>query len=190
MRFFLSLIAALILAFPVLAQDAENVLVIEIAGEANGTIEIELFPDLAPGHVARIKDLARAGQYDNVAFHRVIPGFMAQTGDVKYGTRENFGSGRAGFGSSDLPDLPAEFSDAKHIEGVVSMARANDPNSANSQFFIMFDEAPFLDGQYTVFGRVVTGMDVVHEIRKGDESQNGVVPEPDFMTSVRVKSDL
>ena len=186
--------ALMALAAPAIAQDAtpdpENVLVIKVEGaDANGSVEIELLPDLAPQHVARIKELARAGAYDGVAFHRVIPGFMAQTGDVKYGTRDAFAQGRAGFGGSDLPNLPAEFNETPHTEGIVSMARAQDPNSANSQFFIMFADAPFLDGQYTVFGRVISGMEIVHAIAKGEREQNGMVSAPDFMASVSVKGD-
>ena len=171
-------------------MDPENILVIEVEGAANGTVEIQLLPQLAPGHVERIKELARTGAYDGVAFHRVIPGFMAQTGDVKYGTKDAFGGGRAGFGGSDLPDLDAEFNDMPHTEGIVSMARSQNPNSANSQFFIMFGPAPFLDGQYTVFGQVISGMEVVHEIQKGDRANNGAVAEPDYMASVKVKADL
>ena len=192
-RYFLKSVAAAFLAasLPVFAQDVdpENVLLIEVEGSANGVVQIELLPDLAPQHVARIKELARAGAYDGVAFHRVIPGFMAQTGDVKYGTRDAFADGRAGFGGSDLPDLPAEFNETPHKEGVVSMARGQNPNSANSQFFIMFADAPFLDGQYTVFGRVTSGMEVVHEITKGTREGNGAVDDPDFMASVKVMAD-
>lgn len=194
-RFFLKFIAATLVAatMPAFAQDtatdAENVIVIEVEGSTVGSIEVELLPQIAPQHVARIKELARSGAYDGVAFHRVIPGFMAQTGDVKYGTKDAFGDGKAGFGGSDLPDLPAEFNETPHKEGVVSMARSQNPNSANSQFFIMFDDAPFLDGQYTVFGQVISGMEVVHAIKKGTKEQNGAVAEPDFMASVKVKAD-
>lgn len=178
------------MAGPALAADDENTLIIEVGGSNTGTVEVELLPDLAPNHVDRIKELARAGKYDNVVFHRVIEGFMAQTGDVEHGTLETFPSGRAGTGGSDMPDLAAEFSAEPHIEGVLSMARAQNPNSANSQFFIVFGDATFLDGQYTVFGRVTSGMDVVHGIKKGDRNANGAVDDPDHMVSVRVKSDL
>jgi len=183
------LAASLALATPGFAADDENTLVIEVGGGTSGSVEIELLPDLAPNHVARIKELARAGSYDNVVFHRVIPGFMAQTGDVEHGMLETAGNGRAGMGGSDLPDLAQEFNNEPHVEGVVSMARAQNPNSANSQFFIVFDDATFLDGQYTVFGRVTSGMEVVHAIKKG-VGQSGAVTDPDHMVSVRVKSDL
>ena len=191
-RTFLKLLLAIGLAgaLPAVAQEADNVLVITVEGEANGTIEIELLPDLAPQHAERLKELARSGAYDGVAFHRVIPGFMAQTGDVQYGTREAFSDGRAGFGGSELPNLPAEFSSEPYVQGVVGMARAQDPNSANSQFFIMFNEAEFLNGQYTVVGRVLQGMDVVNSIKKGTQAGNGAVDQPDYMSTVRVKSDL
>lgn len=185
-RVFLALVAAA-LAAPVSAQDAENILVIEVEGKANGTVEIELLPDLAPQHVERIKTLAREGAYNDVAFHRVIEGFMAQTGDVQFGKREGYGRG-AGTGGSELPDLPAEFSETPFDRGVVGMARSQNPNSANSQFFIMFDEGHFLNGQYTVLGRVISGMEVVDEITRG-QGQGGSVPEPDYMKSVRIKSD-
>jgi peptidylprolyl isomerase len=189
-----ALLAAAVLAVGLaggaLAQDDENVLVIEVAGEANGTVEIELLPDVAPQHVERIKTLAREGAYDGVAFHRVIDGFMAQTGDVEFGTREAYGQRRAGTGGSSYGDLPAEFSDEAFEAGVLGMARSQDPNSANSQFFIMFDPAPHLNGQYTVVGRVISGQDVVDAIKRG-QGQNGVVAsDPDVMASVRVKGDM
>ncbi len=184
------LTALLALALPALAaaQDPGNVLVIEVEGQAEGTVEIELLPEVAPQHVARIRTLARSGAYDGVAFHRVIDGFMAQTGDVQWATRETIDEGRAGTGGSDLPDLPAEFSDIPFDRGVVGMARARDPDSANSQFFIMFDEGYFLNGQYTVVGRVIEGMEVVDEIRRG-AGQSGAVDDPDFMADVRIKAD-
>ncbi|MEM8871006.1 MAG: peptidylprolyl isomerase [Pseudomonadota bacterium] len=185
-RIFLALVVASV-ATLAQAQDPANTLVIEIEGNANGVVEIELLPDLAPEHVQRIKDLAQSGAYDGVAFHRVIDGFMAQTGDVQYATRDTVGLGRAGTGGSDLPDLPAEFSAAPFLRGTVGMARAQNPNSANSQFFIMFDEGAFLNGQYTVFGRVTSGMEVVDQIQRG-AGQSGVVAEPDYMKSVRLKS--
>jgi peptidylprolyl isomerase len=187
-RTFLALAAALGLAGAALAQSADDVLVIEVDGSVQGTIEIALRPDIAPQHVARIKELARAGAYDGVVFHRVIDGFMAQTGDVAHGKRDTFGQGRAGTGGSDLPDLPAEFSGESFGKGTVGMARSQDPNSANSQFFIMFAPAPHLDGQYTVVGEVVAGQDVVDAIKKGSGG-NGEVSDPDWMAQVRVKGD-
>jgi len=195
-RVFLGAFAAVALAampFAALAQDAdpENVLVIEIAGNANGTVEILLRPDVAPENVARLKELARSGAYDNVAFHRVIEGFMAQTGDVQFGRVETYDARLAGRGSSDLDDLPAEFSNLAYDEGVVGMARAQDPNSANSQFFIMFVRYPSLDGNYTVVGRVISGLDVIHEIKRGEMGANGAVfEEPDYMASVKIKADM
>lgn len=163
-------------------------LVIEVAGEANGTVEILLRPDLAPEHVAQVTALAEAGAYDNVVFHRVIDGFMAQTGDVQFGKADGDTS-RAGMGGSDRPDLPAEFSDIAFVRGVVGMARAQDPNSANSQFFIMFDTASSLNGQYAVIGRVTSGMDVVDAIKRGRGPNGSVLGEPDVMTSVSVVSN-
>ena len=152
----------------------------------DGDVKIELFPDVAPKHVERIKKLADEGAYDNVVFHRVIDGFMAQTGDVKFGnsSNKNFDLRRAGMGGSDLPDLPAEFNDLPHDRGTVSMARSSDPNSANSQFFICFKPAPFLDRQYTVFGKVIEGMDHVDNIKRG-EGQNGEVSDPDKIISFK-----
>lgn len=191
MRFFTTLLAAATLAAaPLFAADDENTLVIEVAGENSGIIEIELLPKVAPQHVERIKRLARDGQYNDVVFHRVIDGFMAQTGDVEHGKREGFNLRYAGMGGSALPDLPAEFSDIDYQPGVVGMARSQNPNSANSQFFIMFAPAPFLNGQYTVVGRVAVGQEVVDGIKKGDQASNGAVAEPDYMKTVRVKSDI
>ena len=187
-RTFLALAAALGLAGAALAQSADDVLVIDVDGSRKGTIEIALRPDLAPQHVARIKELARAGAYDGVVFHRVIDGFMAQTGDVAYGKRDTFGQGMAGTGGSDLPDLPAEFSGEHFAKGTVGMARSMDPDSANSQFFIMFAPAPHLDGQYTIVGEVVAGQEVVDALRKG-AGGNGEVSDPDWMARVRVKGD-
>ncbi len=181
----LGLVAALLIgAVPALADDA-NTLVIDVSGSANGRVEIALLPDVAPEHVARIKTLAREGAYDGVAFHRVIEGFMAQTGDVEHGTRARFSSGRAGTGGSSYPDLPAEFSAEPFERGTVGMARAQNPNSANSQFFIMFAPAPHLNGQYTVVGRVIGGQDVVDSIARGS-GRGGSVAEPDFMETVRI----
>jgi len=154
----------------------------------DGDVVIELFPDVAPKHVERIKKLANDGLYDNVVFHRVIDGFMAQTGDVRFGNSSNndFDLNKAGMGGSNLPDLPAEFNDLPHERGTVSMARSSDPNSANSQFFICFKPAPFLDRQYTVFGKVVEGMDYVDSIKRGD-GQNGAVSDPDKIVSFKSK---
>jgi len=163
-------------------------LLIKVMGSVTGTIEIELLNDIAPEHVARIEALAKSGKYDNVVFHRVIDGFMAQTGDVQYGIRGNSDIAKAGMGSSDMPDLKAEFSDEKFVAGTVGMARATSVDSANSQFFIMFGAAPFLDGQYTVVGHVVAGQDVVNAIRKGDSNNNGAVAQPDYMKTVRVSA--
>ena len=153
----------------------------------DGDVKIELFEDVAPNHVKRIKELADSGQYDNVVFHRVIDGFMAQTGDVKFGNSSNdkFDLRRAGMGGSDLPDLKQEFNNLPHERGTLSMARSQDPNSANSQFFICFKEASFLDRQYTVFGKVIEGMELVDKIKRGDENQNGSVENPDKIISFK-----
>ena len=158
-------------------------LVIEVDGATTGKIVIDLLPDVAPKHVAQITALAEKGAYDDVVFHRVIDGFMAQTGDVQFG--HGGGSAEAGMGGSDLPDLPAEFSATTFERGTVGMARSQDPNSANSQFFIMFAPAPHLDGQYTVVGQVVEGMDVVDALKKGDGG-NGEVTSPDRMAKVTI----
>src|SRR6056297_418711 len=161
-------------------------LVIDVEGEANGTIVVDLLPEVAPLHVERITALAEAGAYDDVVFHRVIDGFMAQTGDVEFG-KLGGDMGMAGRGGSDRPDVPAEFSDIPFERGTVGMARAASPDSANSQFFIMFDEGAFLNGQYTVFGRVIEGMDVVDAIKRGEGQNGAVIGEPDRMTRVRVE---
>ena len=162
-------------------------LVITVAGQANGDVVIDLLPDVAPAHVEQITALAESGTYDDVVFHRVIEGFMAQTGDVEFGKFGGDLSG-AGRGKSERPDIPAEFSEIPFDRGVVGMARSASPDSANSQFFIMFDEGHFLNGDYTVFGRVISGMDVVDAIKRGDRNQNGVVSEaPDRMVAVRVE---
>ena len=139
-----------------------------------GDVKIELFPDVAPNHVKRIKQLAQEGKYDGVVFHRVIDGFMAQTGDVKFGnfSNDNFNLRSAGTGGSDLPNLKEEFSDLPHVRGTLSMARSQDPNSANSQFFICFKESSFLDRQYTVFGKVVEGMEFVDKIKRGEPASD------------------
>ena len=182
--------AALLFALPAMEakaveiKDPENTLVIELK---SGEVVIEMLPDVAPLHVARIKELASSGQYDGVAFHRVIEGFMAQTGDVQFGDmNDGFDPRRVGTGGSDLPDVQAEFSKLPFDRGVAGMARAQNPNSANSQFFIMFDEGYFLNGQYTVFGRVIAGMDVVDAIKRGTGPNGAVVGEPDRMVSVTV----
>ena len=156
----------------------ENIMILKLK---DGDIKIELFEDVAPNHVKRIKQLAQEGKYNGVVFHRVIDGFMAQTGDVKFGNSSNddFDLKRAGQGGSDLPDLKEEFSDLPHERGTLSMARSQNPNSANSQFFICFKESSFLDRQYTVFGKVIEGMDLVDKIKKGDSDDNGSVSNPD-----------
>ena len=152
----------------------------------DGDVKIEMFPDVAPNHVKRITELANSGKYDNVVFHRVIDGFMAQTGDVKFGNSDSseFDLRRAGMGGSDLPDLQQEFNSLPHDRGTLSMARSSDPNSANSQFFICFKAAPFLDRQYTVFGKVIEGMEFVDKIKLGDGS-NGEVSNPDKIISFK-----
>ena len=169
------------------AAGKDDTMVIELE---SGDVVIQLRPDLAPKHVAQIEKLVRDGAYDNVAFHRVIDGFMAQTGDVRYGDmKDGFDPQRVGTGGSDLPDIQAEFSQEHFVRGTVGMARSQDPNSANSQFFIMFAPAPSLDGQYTVVGEVVSGMENVDKIQKGDEAANGVVENPDRMLDVHMASD-
>ncbi len=162
----------------------ENIMILKLK---DGDVKIELFEDVAPNHVKRIKELANDGKYDNVVFHRVIDGFMAQTGDVKFGNSESkdFDLRRAGMGGSDLPDLKQEFNSLPHDRGTLSMARSSDPDSANSQFFICFKPAPFLDRQYTVFGKVIEGMDLVDKIKRGDESNNGSVSDPDKIISFK-----
>ena len=162
----------------------ENIMILKLK---DGDVKIKLYEDVAPNHVKRIKELADTGKYNNVVFHRVIDGFMAQTGDVKFGNMENkdFNLGRVGMGGSDLPDLKEEFSSLPHERGTLSMARSSDPNSANSQFFICFKAAPFLDRQYTVFGKVIEGMEFVDMIKKGDENNNGSVTEPDKIISFK-----
>ncbi len=162
-------------------KDPENTLLLETT---KGSVVIELFPDLAPGHVGRIKELAREGAYDGVVFHRVIEGFMAQTGDVKFG-KQGGDTSMAGMGGSDLPNIAAEFSDVPFERGIVGMARAQGPDSANSQFFIMFAPGEFLNGQYTVVGKVISGMETVDAIKRG-AGGNGEVTEPDYMAKVTV----
>jgi cyclophilin family peptidyl-prolyl cis-trans isomerase len=154
----------------------------------DGEVEIELYPKIAPNHVKRFETLANEGKYDGVVFHRVIDGFMAQTGDIKFGNSSspNYNIERAGTGGSDLPDLKAEFSDVAHNKGVLSMARSADPNSANSQFFIVFESAPHLDRNYTAFGKVIKGMEFVDKIKRG-EGSSGSVDNPDKIISIRSK---
>jgi cyclophilin family peptidyl-prolyl cis-trans isomerase len=171
-----------LLASPALATGLQ----IDIAGEANGTVTIDLYEDIAPNHVEQITALAEEGAYDGVVFHRVIEGFMAQTGDVQFGKMDDGDMSRAGMGGSDRPDLAAEFSDERFLRGVVGMARSQNPDSANSQFFIMFDAGEFLNGQYTVVGKVTDGMDVVDAIKRGRGNNGAVVGQPDVMEKVTV----
>ncbi|PKP72900.1 MAG: peptidylprolyl isomerase [Alphaproteobacteria bacterium HGW-Alphaproteobacteria-6] len=165
-------------------KDPENTIIITLKG---GPVTIELLSAVAPLHSARMKELARAGKYDNVAFHRVIDGFMAQTGDVEHANMESpdYNPRRAGTGGSDLPDLPAEFSKLPHDRGTIGAARSQNPNSANSQFFINFKDNSFLNGQYTVYGRVISGMEHVDAIARGEPPA-----APDRMISVRVAADV
>jgi peptidylprolyl isomerase len=178
-----AVLAALICAAPAIAQplpagtDPQNTILIDTK---YGRIVMKLRPDLAPKHAERLKQLAREKYYDNVPFHRVIAGFMAQTGDGQNGD---------GTGGSKYPNVPAEFTQTPFKRGVVGMARTNDPNSANSQFFIMFGDGSFLNGKYTVVGEVVSGMDVVDKLKKGSEAQNGSVTDPDRMLKVQVAAD-
>jgi peptidylprolyl isomerase len=163
-------------------KDPENTILMELKG---GTVTIQLLPDVAPKHVERMKELARAGKYDNVVFHRVIDGFMAQTGDVQHGCQAgDFSLQRAGTGGSDMADVPAEFSKVPHARGSLGAARSANPNSANSQFFINFKDNDFLNGQYTVYGQVIDGMEHVDAIAKGEPPA-----EPDCMISVKVAAD-
>ncbi len=163
----------------------ENLMILKLK---NGDVEIQLFPDVAPNHVNRIQELANNGSYDNVVFHRVIDGFMAQTGDVKFGnsSSKNFDLSKAGMGGSDLPNLKSEFNNLPHTKGTLSMARSADPDSANSQFFICFEDAPHLDRNYTVFGKVTKGMEHVMMIKRG-EGPNGSVTDPDKIISFKSK---
>ena len=175
------LIIYLFIINPTMAK--ENIMILKLK---DGDVKIEMYPDSAPNHVKRIQELANSGQYDNVVFHRVIDGFMAQTGDVKFGnsSSKDFDLRRAGMGGSSLPDLNQEFNNLPHDRGTVSMARSSDPNSANSQFFICFKPAPFLDRQYTVFGKVIEGMEFIDMITKGD-GDNGAVSNPDKIVSFK-----
>ena len=176
------LILFLILTNNITAE--ENIMILKLK---DGNVKIELFEDVAPNHVKRIKELAKEGKYDGVVFHRVIDGFMAQTGDVKFGNSSNdeYDLRRAGMGGSDLPDLKEEFNNLPHERGTLSMARSQNPNSANSQFFICFKEASYLDREYTVFGKVVEGMEFVDKIKRGDSNNNGAVTDPDKIISFR-----
>ena len=161
----------------------ENMMILKLK---DGDVKIELFEDIAPNHVKRIKELADSGKYNNVVFHRVIDGFMAQTGDVKFGNSNSaeFNLSLAGTGGSDLPNLKAEFTDIAHTRGILSAARSADPDSANSQFFICFDAAPHLDRQYSAFGKVIKGMEFVDMIKRGD-GPNGSVSNPDKIISFK-----
>ena len=169
MKYLLSIFFLILINNQVIAK--ENIMILKLK---DGDVKIELFEDVAPNHVKRIKELADSGQYDNVVFHRVIDGFMAQTGDVQFGnsSSDNFDIRRAGTGNSDLADLKEEFNDLPHDRGTLSMARTSDPNSANSQFFICFKEAAFLDRQYTVFGKVIEGMEFVDNIKRGEPASD------------------
>ncbi len=176
-----------------LAQDGTTVpdgpgpnLVLEIGGSVSGKVVIDLLPDVAPKHVERIVRLANEHAYDDVVFHRVIDGFMAQTGDVQFGKR-GADTSMAGMGGSKYPDLPAEFSNRSFTRGMVGMARSANPDSANSQFFVMFAPAPHLDGQYTIVGHVVSGMDVIDRLKKGNPAQNGLVEDPDYIVSATIE---
>jgi peptidyl-prolyl cis-trans isomerase B (cyclophilin B) len=164
-------------------KDPENTIIMETT---KGKVVIELLPDLAPNHVARIKELTKEGAYDGVVFHRVIDDFMAQTGDVKFGKEggAEFNPARAGMGGSDKPDLKAEFSNVNHVRGTCSMARSMDPNSANSQFFICFTEAPWLNKQYSIWGQVIEGMDNVDTLERGEPVAN-----PDKIVSMKIAAD-
>tara|TARA_Y100000748_G_scaffold126817_1_gene106349 strand:+ start:93 stop:653 length:561 start_codon:yes stop_codon:yes gene_type:complete len=181
---FINIIFYLILILINNVNAKENIMILKLK---DGDVKIEMFPDVAPNHVKRITELANNGKYDNVVFHRVIDGFMAQTGDVRFGKSDSnsFDLRRAGMGGSDLPDLKEEFNDLPHERGTLSMARSSDPNSANSQFFICFDQSSFLDRQYTVFGKVVEGMEFVDMIKKGDSNNNGSVSDPDKIVSFK-----
>jgi cyclophilin family peptidyl-prolyl cis-trans isomerase len=178
--------AAALSVAPVFAQSGTPHLVLTLEG---GTVDIELLQALAPKHVERVVALTEQGAYDGVVFHRVIDGFMAQTGDVKFGKSggAEFDLSRAGMGGSDLPDVEAEFNSESFQRGVLGAARSQDPNSFNSQFFITTADASFLDGQYTVFGKVVSGMEVVDGLEKGPQSQNGAVANPDKIVTAKIE---
>ena len=182
------LICILILFFSLISSQSntkENIMILKLK---YGEVQIELYPEKAPNHVKRFTELANQGKYDNVVFHRVIDGFMAQTGDVKFGNSSTpeFNLDQAGTGGSDLPNVKAEFSDIAHTRGVLSAARSSDPDSANSQFFICLDTAPHLDRQYSAFGKVIKGMEFVDMIKKGDPN-SGSVNDPDKIVSLKLK---
>ena len=170
---------------------SKTIMQIELSGSAEGLIQIELLENIAPDHVHQIITLVNKKKYDGVAFHRVIEGFMAQTGDVQFGNvLTGYSSGMVGRGGSDLDNIEAEFSNIPFDRGIVGMARAQDPNSANSQFFIMFQDGHFLNENYTVFGKVLSGMDIVDKIKKGDSNKNGMIEkDPDFMNKVIILKD-
>ena len=181
-----SLVLILIFVFIYKPTNAkEDIMILKLK---NGDVIIELFNDIAPNHVERFKTLAKEKKYDGVVFHRVISGFMAQTGDVKFGNSNSpeYNLDLAGTGGSDLPNLKAEFSDVAHNKGVLSMARSADPNSANSQFFIVFEPSPHLDRSYSAFGKVIKGMELIDKIKKG-EGSSGSVEDPDKIISLRSK---
>lgn len=181
------LAAGVLIGSAALAAEPDDTLILTLK---DGEVEIALRPDIAPRHVERIKALVRGGEYDNVAFHRVIEGFMAQTGDVRFGDLEDgYDARRVGTGGSSLGDLPAEFSRERFARGTVGMARSQSPDSANSQFFIMFAPAPHLEGSYTVVGQVEAGMEFVDAIKRGDQRDNGAVAEPDRIVSARIAAD-
>ena len=184
MKKIFTLIFSFFLLFTLNAKTMEKKMILELK---DGKVEIELFPDVAPKHVKRIETLVKNKEYDGVVFHRVIDGFMAQTGDVQFGNSDSkeFDLNRAGMGGSDLPDLKAEFNNLPHERGTLSMARSQNPDSANSQFFICFQPAPFLDRQYTVFGKVISGMEFVDKIKRGDSNNNGAVTDPDKIISFK-----
>ena len=177
----------IVLAFSLINIElmASNIMILKLT---YGDVEIELYPDKAPNHVKRFKELSEAGEYDGVVFHRVIDGFMAQTGDVKFGNsnKPDFNLSLAGTGGSNKPDLKAEFTDIAHTRGIISAARSANPDSANSQFFICFKSAPHLDRQYSAFGKVIKGMEFVDKIKKGDPG-SGSVSDPDKIISLRSK---
>ena len=186
MKFILTKIVVLLVLFlsTIKGEAVENPKI--ILTTKYGDVKIELFKDIAPNHVERVLELSKAGKYDGVAFHRVIDGFMAQTGDIQHGnTKKGFNAAMAGTGGSDLPDLTQEFNNTAHERGTLSMARSQDPNSANSQFFICFQNAPHLDRQYTAFGKVLEGMEFIDKLKKGEDG-SGAVTDPDIIVKIAV----
>jgi cyclophilin family peptidyl-prolyl cis-trans isomerase len=175
-----------LVAAPAFAQEGKPHLILTLE---DGVVDIELLPELAPKHVERVVELTKAGAYDGVVFHRVIDGFMAQTGDVKFGKSDGaeYNLGRAGMGGSDLPDVEAEFNKESFQRGVVGAARSSNPNSFNSQFFITYADASFLDNQYTVFGKVASGMELVDALEKGNQANNGSVANPDKIVDAEIE---